>query len=320
MSSALSPRVTKLIFWCLINVYLVIMAGAVVRATGSGMGCPDWPKCFGQYIPPTDASQLPANYQQIYADRGYADTTFNVYHTWTEYINRLMGATLGVLVFILVIALARKYKSHKSLFWLALLGIVLVGFQAWLGAKVVASNLAPIKITTHMVAAIIIFMVYLYLYIKAKEPVQVQGVEKNFKLVLWVCAALTVLQIMAGTQVREQVDSLMHSGYERNQVVENLSGIYKFHRTFSLIVVILHLYVYKLFNKQKQLSDSPVEQLVVSMLFVVFLELFAGYILAHRGFSAYIQPLHLLLSCILFGLQFYLILFVSRKSSHVNVS
>ena len=75
-------------------VYFLILVGASVRASGAGMGCPDWPTCFGQWIPPTHESQLPANYQEIYANLGYAETRFNVVKTWTEYINRLIGVII----------------------------------------------------------------------------------------------------------------------------------------------------------------------------------------------------------------------------------
>ena len=105
----------------LIFIYLVVVAGSVVRMTGSGMGCPDWPKCFDQYIPPTSIDQLPLNYQDHYSSLRekkigrFADflTTFglndkaqllindkellkeqefNVLNTWFEYVNRLIGA------------------------------------------------------------------------------------------------------------------------------------------------------------------------------------------------------------------------------------
>ncbi|CAN0601661.1 unnamed protein product, partial [Ectocarpus sp. 12 AP-2014] len=107
----------------LVLVYLVIVAGAVVRMTGSGMGCPDWPKCFGYYIPPTDATEIKWQADrtfekgqviiwnetlqvsketftttnsfneenwEMYTKHDYAE--FNPWHTWIEYINRLFGA------------------------------------------------------------------------------------------------------------------------------------------------------------------------------------------------------------------------------------
>ncbi len=103
MSEFYQARLHRLVRWnqwTLVVVLLLILAGGIVRSSGSGMGCPDWPLCFGQVIPPLVESDLPSNYQEIYAERGYADTRFNALKTWTEYLNRLLGALTGLMVLV----------------------------------------------------------------------------------------------------------------------------------------------------------------------------------------------------------------------------
>ncbi|MGB5370849.1 MAG: COX15/CtaA family protein, partial [Flavobacteriaceae bacterium] len=184
----------------LILVYLVIAAGAIVRMTGSGMGCPDWPKCFGYYIPPTEASELQwtanrdyqkgqviikdesllvakedfkttdrfdAQYWEPYTKHDYA--IFNPWHTWIEFINRLLGALAGLATLVLAILSLRYWKTEKLLTFLSILVVFAMGFQAWLGATVVYSVLEPVKITVHMVMALIIVAMLLYLLHRTRD-------------------------------------------------------------------------------------------------------------------------------------------------------
>ena len=137
-------RFIKIAWLTLLLVYLVICAGGIVRMSGAGMGCPDWPTCFGTWIPPTNASQLPENYREEFAKKrvekiekfsnllegiGFktdAETLrnnqsvkekedqFNVTKTWTEYGNRLVGFLSGnfmLLQFIFSLFLFRKRKK-----------------------------------------------------------------------------------------------------------------------------------------------------------------------------------------------------------------
>ena len=111
----------------LVLIFLVIIAGSLVRSTGAGMGCPDWPKCFGQVVPPTSESELPDDYLETFKNKrqkkverfskmldgfGMSNTAeklrndptvlkeepFNARKTWTEYINRLFGVLAGLAV------------------------------------------------------------------------------------------------------------------------------------------------------------------------------------------------------------------------------
>lgn len=124
-------------------VYIVILMGGIVRASGAGMGCPDWPTCFGQWIPPTEEAQLPANYHEIYAQRGYQNTQFNPVKTWTEYSNRLVGVSIGFLIFLTAWSSRIFLKSDKTIFYLSLSTFFWLVFKAGWGQASLPVTLNP---------------------------------------------------------------------------------------------------------------------------------------------------------------------------------
>ncbi len=296
----------------LIFVYVVIIAGAVVRATGSGMGCPDWPKCFGKWVPPTDVSQLPENYKEVYAGQHHAVAEFNVLNTWTEYLNRLAGAILGILIFVQFVFSIRLRKKNKSLFIYSLLELVLIGFQGWLGAKVVSSNLAPVKITVHMIVALIILAIAILIIHKAKRQLKPQPIPAVHPLLKRISVAVfifTVIQIMLGTQVREEVDVLLHNldAPYRNELIPNLGLFFKIHRSFSIGILIINTWmIYRIY--QTDALAASLKKTTGWLGLMVSIALITGIVLSRFSLPAPVQPLHLLLACIIYGIQWLLIL------------
>lgn len=299
----------------LVFVYLVIIAGSVVRATGSGMGCPDWPKCFGRWVPPTDASQLPVNYKEIYAGEHHAVAEFNALNTWTEYINRLAGAVLGVFIFIQFLLSFKLRKNDKWLFRYSLIELILIGFQGWLGAKVVSSNLAPVKITIHMVVALIILSIALLIIYKAKKAAttaQRGNSDPTLKRLSILVFSASILQILLGTQVREEVDVLLKNfdPIYRSEIVPHLGSYFKLHRSFSILITILNFWmIYRIRNTFENLKRTA-----NALGAIILTALITGITLSWFALPAPIQPVHLLLACIIYGLQWMLILKIWEKT------
>ncbi|MEI9935342.1 MAG: COX15/CtaA family protein [Ferruginibacter sp.] len=143
--------------------FLVIIAGGIVRTTQSGMGCPDWPKCFGRWIPPTNASELPPDFEK-YLHKQDIDHTFNVFHTWTEYINRLVGALLGLFALIQCALLFSKRKTVLTAYKFSVAFLLTVLLTGLFGALVVKLNLAHFSISVHLLFAIILLQIQLHYY------------------------------------------------------------------------------------------------------------------------------------------------------------
>ena len=274
-------------------VFLVILAGGIVRMTQSGMGCPDWPKCFGMWIPPTSADQLPPDFEK-YLDKQDIDHSFNVYHTWIEYINRLLGALLGVFIFAYLIWSLKFRKSKRSILFLVLGLFLLTGFQGWLGKLVVDSNLSVLKITIHMVVALFIAMIPLVIISILDDKDKVQN-----KLLKWTSTGmlvLTFIQIIFGTQVREAIDliSKKYNYLSRELWIEELDLEFIIHRSFSWIVVAGAIFIY-----YKSRTFPRLKKYSVYILSLVLLTILFGIIMAYLSMPAIGQPLHLLLASLL---------------------
>ena len=321
----------------LILVYLVIAAGAIVRMTGSGMGCPDWPKCFGYWIPPTERAQLDWKADQEYrkgqviilneelrvANSDFKSSTvfkeehwdfytqhdyalFNAYHTWIEYLNRLLGALAGLAVLVMTVLsfwLSKKNTTYPIVSFLILLGI---GFQAWLGKTVVDSNLAPYRISLHMGMALLIVLGLIFLRHTAQRKTFSIPAHPFMKVVAGLAVLLTIFQIGLGTQVRQFVDLQMHES--ASQWLDPAPLKFYVHRSLSLLVLAVHLILFWMLRKIKR--NVRVFNQIIGL---IGLEIFTGILMFYMDFPFSSQPLHLIIAALLFGAQSYFILQLLSK-------
>lgn len=309
----------------LVAVYFLILVGATVRASGAGMGCPDWPTCFGSWVPPTSEAQLPANYQEVYADLGYSDTRFNVVKTWTEYLNRLVGVSIGIMIFITAILSWYTRPTNAAIFKASVAAFLMVGFQGWLGAKVVSSNLQPGMITLHMLMALAIVATLLFALAQARRGLMaaqpVHSIDPRFEKWLGVVLVMTILQVAMGTQVREMTDFLREAQGEelRSSWIEAMPWFFYVHRSFSAIVLFSNLWLARLLINSLGWQHT-LTRLTLAMILVIGMSVLSGATLGHLGMPALIQPTHLLSASLLFGLQFLIWMSYRHSRSGSNYS
>ena len=327
IDSRVNRRFRRLTLNTVITLYILIMVGGVVRSTGAGMGCPDWPKCFGSWIPPTEVSQLPLNYKEIYGAKLKGEVIFNPVKTWIEYVNRLFGAFTGIMIFVTLLSSIPYLKSNrKSLFVYSLLAFILVGLQGWLGSKVVSSELHPVMITVHMLLAIVIVFILIYLFIRASYSEERDGKLISNKSLInklsFLVLTLSLIQILIGTQVREMMDEAIRAlGYEgRSEWVSELGIPFYIHRSFSILVFAANIFWINKIDHSIA-GGSRIKQMGKGCLAILGLEIFTGIIMAYFGVPAFAQPVHLTLAVIMIGLQFmmWLLMNADRFSWHKEI-
>lgn len=313
VQSQLSRQVRRTIALALTTiaaVYVLILIGGTVRATGAGMGCPDWPLCFGQLIPPTSEAELPPNWREIYSHRGYSDAPFDATKTWTEYLNRLFGVLVGLLVTATTISAASLRKTMPAVFWASLGGFLLVGFNGWVGSQVVATNLRPVMISAHMLGAFFVQMCLIYAVVRAAKPQLssvAAGLPRWFTGLTVATLLAMVVQIFMGIQIRESVDLISRAAdpVERDQWIEMVPFIFYFHRSFSWVILAAVAYQFWRVYRSPLRRTWAGSILKVLVLLVAF-EMALGGALNHLGFPMAAQPVHLLAAHLIFGALWFL--------------
>lgn len=311
----------------IVTIYALILVGGIVRATGSGMGCPDWPTCFGQWIPPTSEAELPENYQQIYADRGYKDTAFNVRKTWTEYLNRLLGVFTGFTI-LLTLIFSLPFRRHDILVTqLSLAGFLLVGVQGGLGARVVASNLNPALITVHMLLAQVIVGLVIAAMIRSArsrlQQVNVEGLSKTVYPLIVVAMVFGLMQLILGTQVREAIDLIAkQSNYvNRHLWIDNLSLIFEIHKYAAIGLVILNGWL--IFQLLSKTQSIVLHRLNLFLAFLLLGTIVMGMSMDRLNLPIFAQPLHLFMASLIFGTQLAILMVMryarsKRQQAHTT--
>ena len=180
-----SVALRSLILVAAVATFALVTLGGVVRATESGLGCPDWPLCNGRLLPPAE------------------------YHALIEYSHRLVASLVGMLVVATVAVAWWRYRQRRWVLVPLTLAVPLVGLAAWLGRNAVLSELAPTTVTVHLATAQIIFALLLAALVWSWRPPagNISGVsgeagiaaDRSFHPWVVVAALATFLVLLSGS-------------------------------------------------------------------------------------------------------------------------
>ena len=284
-------KVVTLTFWATLG---LVVAGGLVRATGAGLGCPDWPTCWGCWLPPTQLSDIPSQldeagepYYLDKLDRRQYLSKFDSTKMWIEYMNRVLGVLIGIFIVTTFVVSFPLRKSQPRLFYGSLIALLMVIFQGWLGSIVVESELMPGMITLHMLLAMILLS--LLISLQAWSSPNPKGIILPGTRILY---GLIILQVILGTQVREKVDEFTKDdqGIVRGEWLDHAGLVDHLHRPLSLLVLGLSLFIWFQAKRKKESTKMP-----VWILAGVGGQILLGIILAYAGLPPWSQTAHLVL-------------------------
>jgi cytochrome c oxidase assembly protein subunit 15 len=294
--------------------YLVIFTGGLVRVSGAGLGCPDWPKCYGRWLPPLTYEQLPPEFDP---------SQVNLVLAWIEYLNRILGVILGILVAITAILAIKNFRKAPGVLLPSVLAGLTVAFLGWQGGQVVETHLEPFLVSAHLAIALLLACLLLYATLRAyyltRPGEQTLGVYPR-TAGFWVGALwlLVIIQVLLGTEMRAGLEVLagqfpLASGAD---LIARLGTIKYIHPLLGAAAALLTFLVSFRILGNSQPSGLVKQGLWLGML-LVLLQLALGLGLFNIGVPPFLQVFHLWLAALLVGtlLLVFSILRLARETA-----
>ncbi len=287
------------------STYLLILIGGLVRVSGAGLGCPDWPRCFGGWIPPTHVSDLPKDIDPA---------LFNFTLAWIEYGNRLVGVLVGFIMVGVMVQAIRVARDDRRILVASMAGALLVAFQGWMGSIVVSSRLEHYMISVHMVLALVLISLLIYLLrrvdLKMTESSDLPShrVFERRLLAIW---GLTFVQIVIGTEIRGEVEGIRNAFplLHDLDLVGRLGETVTVHSIIGVVMVIASWYVAaNVFNDYPRLK--PVAWYLIGL---VSLQIILGMAMYSVGLRPLLQVLHLWIASIFLGVLTHVCVVIKER-------
>jgi heme o synthase len=263
----------------------LVAVGVVVRVTDSGLGCPDWPFCYGQILPPMDDSQA-----------------------WLEWIHRTVAAVIGIEILGLAILAFRDYRDRRSIVWPALAAVLIVGFQAWLGRETVRLGNSGESVTAHLASAMLLVGLLVYLTLRPGFPARLTGggASQRFTLLAALGAITTYALLLFGSHVTATSTALVFPDWPLMDgslfpAVTEVTSAQVLHRYVAAIVGIIVIVIAGV-AWRTQRANSDIVRLAVAAAAAFGIQVVVGGLQILTGLAGWAQVLHLSLGTVIWAM------------------
>ena len=278
-------RFQKLAVLTLATALGLVVIGVIVRATDSGLGCPDWPFCYGQPLPPAGDAKA-----------------------WIEWTHRTVAAVIGFEIVGLAILAVRDRRGHPSILWPTLAAVALVGFQAWLGRETVRLGNSGESVTAHLAAAMILVGLLVYLAVRAGYTAShgQRSASQRFTLLAAFGAAATFALLLFGSQVTAADSALVFPdwplmGGTLVPPLTDVTAAHILHRWVAAVVGLIVLAIAVVAWRTQRNRPTLVRLAVGSaVLFAIQIAIGGAQVLTRL--SAWTQTLHLALGAVIWAM------------------